>query len=93
MTRCSFHSTGHGWLVNLSLPINRIIPKYTKEDVLMFHQRLEAVAVRLAWMLGPEDAIQFVTGEDVTPRQFFKQELTRNGSGIRVSERQTIHGA
>ena len=60
MSRCSFHSVGKGWLVNLSLPINRIVPNYTKEDATFFHERLQAIAVRLAWMLGPDDAIQFV---------------------------------
>ena len=93
MSRCSFHSTGKGWLVNLSLPVNRIVASYTREDAVMFHTRLEAVAVRLAWMLGPDDAIQFVSGEDATPRQFYKQLLTRDGGGVKVSERQTIHEA
>ena len=93
MSRCSFHSVGKGWLVNLSLPVNRIVANYTREDADMFHTRLEAVAVRLAWMLGPDDAIQFVSGEDVTPRQFYKQWLTREGRGVKVSERQTIHEA
>jgi len=93
MSRCSFHSVGKGWLVNLSLPVNRIVANYTREDAVMFHTRLEAVAVRLAWMLGPDDAIQFVSGEDATPRQFYKQWLTRHGGGVKVSERQTIHEA
>ena len=87
MSRCSFHSIGKGWLVNLSLPMNRIASNHTKEDALVSHARLEAVAVRLAWMLGPDDAIQFVSGEDVTPRQFYKQWLTRDGRGVKVSER------
>ena len=59
----------------------------------MFHTRLEAIAVRMAWMLGPHDSIQFVSGEDVTPRQFYKQTLTRDDGGVKVSERQTIHEA
>ena len=79
--------------MNLSLPVNRIVANYTREDAVMFHTRLEAVAVRLAWMLGPDDAIQFVSGEDATPRQFYKQWLTRHGGGVKVSERQTIHEA
>jgi hypothetical protein len=79
--------------VNLSFPVNRNVPNYTKEDALISHARLEVVAVRLAWMLGPDDTIQFVTGEDATPRQFYKQWLTRTGRGIKVSERQTIHEA
>ncbi len=91
MSRCSFHSTGQGWLVNLSLPVNKIIPNYTPADALLFHQRLEAVAVRLAWMLGPGDTIQFVSGEEATPRQFYKQQLTKDASGIKISERRTIH--
>jgi len=91
MSRCSFHSTGKGWLVNLSLPINKIVPDYTKDDAVVFHERLKAIAVRLAWMLEPDDAIQFVSGEDATPRQFYKQWLKKNGSSIEVSERQTIH--
>jgi len=76
--------------VNLSLPVNRIAARYTREDAVMFHTRLEAVAVRLAWMLGPDDAIQFVSGEDATPRQFYKQWLTRDGGRVKISERQTI---
>jgi hypothetical protein len=84
---------GKGWLVSLSLPINRIVPNYTKEDAVVFHERLETIAVRLAWMLGPDDAIQFVSGEDTTPRQFYSQWLKRNGSNIDVSERQTIYDA
>jgi len=91
MTRCSFHSVGKGWLVNLSLPVNKIVPNYTQEDALLAHERLAAVAVRLSWMLGPEDTIQFVSGEDVTPRQFYKQLVTRAGNEIKVSERWTIH--
>src|SRR5437764_9000255 len=93
MSRCSFHSTGKGWLVNLSLPTNRINASYTKEDAIMFHERLGAVAVRLAWMLDPDDAIQFVSGEDANPRQFYKQWLKKDGTGIKVSEKQTIHAA
>jgi hypothetical protein len=93
MSRCAFHSTGRGWLVNLSLPINRVAPNYTKQDAVIFHERLQAIAVRLAWLLGPDDAIQFVSGEDVTPRQFYKQWLKKNGSRIEMSERQTIHDA
>jgi hypothetical protein len=42
-------------------------------------------------MLGPEDAIQFVCGEDTTPRQFYKQWLKKSGREIEMSERQTIH--
>jgi hypothetical protein len=91
MSRCSFTSVGKGWLVNLSLPINRVVPNYTKEDALKFHEMIKGVAVRLAWMLGPEDAIQIVSGEDATPRQFYKQWLKKNGREIEVSERQTIH--
>jgi hypothetical protein len=91
MSRCSFHSTGKGWLVNLSLPVNKIVANYTKENIVMFHERLKTIAMRLAWMLEPEDAIQFVSGEDATPRQFYKQWLTRDGRGVNVSERQTIH--
>jgi hypothetical protein len=79
MSRCSFHSVGKGWLVNPSLLINRIAPNYTKEDVILFHARLQTIAVNLAWMLGPEDAIQFVSGDDTTPRQFHKQWLKKNG--------------
>jgi hypothetical protein len=93
MSRSSFHSVGKGWLVNLSLPVNRIAATYTREDAVMFHTRLEAVAVRLAWMLGPDDAIQFVSGEDVTPRQFYKQWLKREAGRVTVSERQKIHEA
>lgn len=93
MSRCSFQSTGKGWLVNLSLPANRIVANCTREDAVMIHTRLETVAVRLAWMLGPDDAIQFVSGEDATPRQFYKQWLTRVGGRTKVSERQTIHDA
>ena len=91
MSRCSFHSVGKGWLINLSLPVNRIVPHYTKDDALLAHERLAAVAARLSWMLGPDDAIQFVSGEDVTPRQFYKQIVTRDGKEIKVSERWTIH--
>jgi hypothetical protein len=93
MRRDSFHSIGKGWLVNLSLPVNRIAAHYTREDAVMFHTQLEAVAVHLAWMLGPDDAIQFISGEDETPRQFYKQWLTRGSGGVKVSERQTIHEA
>jgi len=93
MSRCSFHSVGKGWLVNLSLPINRVAPNYTKEDAFLFHERLQAIAMRLAWMLGPDDAIQFVSGEDTTPRQFYKQWLKKNGRQIEMSERRTIHEA
>lgn len=93
MSRYSFHSVGKGWLVTLSLPVNRIVANYTQEDAVMFHARLEAIAIRLAWMLGPGDAIQFISGEDATPRQFYKQWLTRNGGEVKVSERQTIHEA
>ena len=93
MARCSFHSTGKGWLVNLSVAINRIDPHYTKEAVVALHARLEAVAVRLAWMIGPDDAIQFVTGEDETPRQFYKQWLKKDDGRIEVSERRLIHEA
>jgi hypothetical protein len=93
MSRCSFHSVGKGWLVNLSLPINRIAPNYTNEDVLFFHERLQVVALGLAWMLGPADAIQLVSGEDTTPRQFYNPWLKKNGRQIEMSERQTIHEA
>ena len=93
MSRCSFHSVGKGWLVNLSLPVNKIAPNYTNEDAVHFHERLQAIAVRLAWMLGPEDAIQFVSGEDKTPRQFYTQWLKKNGRNIEMSERQKIHEA
>ena len=79
--------------MNLSLPVNRIVASYTREDAVRFHTRLEGVAVRLAWMLGPDDAIQFVSGEDTTPRQFYKQWLRRDGGGVSVSERQTLHEA
>ena len=79
--------------MNLSLPVNRIVANYTREDAVRFHARLEAVALRLAWMLGPDDAIQFVSGEDATPRQFYKQWLKKDGAGVKVSERQTIHEA
>ena len=91
MSRCSFTSIGKGWLVNLSLPINRLVPNYTKEDAIKLHEVVKGVALRLAWMLGPEDAIQFVSGEDVTPRQFYKQWLKKNGGKIEISERQTIY--
>jgi hypothetical protein len=91
MSRCSFTSVGKGWLVNLSLPINRLVPNYTKDDALRFHEMVKGVAVRLAWMLGPEDAIQFVSGEDVTPRQFYKQWLRKSGREIEMSALQTIH--
>lgn len=94
MSRYSLHSAGKGWLVNLSLPVNRFVTNYTKEDAVMLHTQLEVVAIRLAWMLGSDDAIQFVSGEDATPRQFYKQLLTRNSDGeVKVSRRQTIHGA
>lgn len=91
MTRCSFHSIGKGWLINLTLRVNQVVPNYTKEDALRLHSHLEAVAVRLAWVLGPDDAIQFISGEDVTPRQFYKQWLKNDGGKIVVSERQKIH--
>jgi hypothetical protein len=68
-------------------------PDYTKEDAVIFHEQLQAIAVRLAWMLEPGDAIQFVFGEDTTPKQFYKQLLTKDGEEIEVSERQTIHAA
>ena len=93
MSRCSFKSVGKGWLVNLSLPINRIAPNYTEEDAILFHERLQAIAMRLAWMLGPDDAIQFVSGEDTTPRQFYRQCLKKNGGEIEMSERHTVHEA
>ena len=59
----------------------------------MLHPQLEAAAVRLAWMLGPGDAIQFVSGEDTTPKQFYKQWLTKDGGRVKVSEKQTIREA
>jgi len=91
MSRCSFHSAGHGWLVNLFLPVNRAAAIYTQADVVLFHTQLEAVAVRLSWMLGPHDVIQFISGEDVTPRQFYKQRLMKIGAELKVSHRQAIH--
>jgi hypothetical protein len=93
ISRCSFHSIGKGWLINLSLPVNRITPNYSQDDAIMLHTRLEGIAVSLAWMLGPDDAIQFVSGEDATPRQFFKQDLKKEGGKVKVSERQTIIGS
>jgi len=93
MTRCSFHSVGKGWLVNLSLPVNRIVSSYTREDDIRLHKHLETIAIRLAWMLEPDDAIQFVSGEDATPKQFYKQWLTKDGNGVKVSDRKIIHEA
>ena len=51
MSRCSFQSVGKGWLVNLSLPINRIAPNYTKEDAILFHERLQAIGRKTPFSL------------------------------------------
>jgi hypothetical protein len=91
--RISFHSIGKGWLVTVCIPMNKLMEKYRQDDVDKTHDKLYNMVKTLCWALDNGDGFQVITGELLTPRQYFKQHIYKNNGNLEFTERFTIHKA